>query len=63
MLGFETINSIAKEVISNVKSILKAMIDQKIEPYQLSDEMLNMLKQWTKGITPETINRMIKCTD
>lgn len=61
MLGFETIDSAAREAISKVKEILKNSVD-KINPAELTEEMLNILKRWTQQISLENINKMTACT-
>lgn len=61
MIGFETIDSAAKESISKVRETLKNSLD-KINSEELTEEMLNVLKRWTQQISFENINEMTACT-
>ena len=53
MLGFETIDSAAEESINKLKDVLNGMIKY-AEVEELTDEMLNTIKQWTKNIIGRT---------
>ena len=60
MLGFETIDSAAEESINKLKDVLNGMIKY-AEVEELTDEMLNTIKQWTKNISSEELKKMINC--
>lgn len=60
MLGFETIDSAAEESINKLKDVLNGMIKH-TDVEELTDEMLNLIKQWTKSISAEELNKMINC--
>lgn len=60
MLGFETIDSAAEESINKLKDVLNGMIKY-AEVEELTDEILNTIKQWTKNISSEELKKMINC--
>ncbi len=62
MIGFETIDSAAKESIRKVKEILKNSVDV-IDPEELTEDVLNTLSCWSKNLSFETISEMTACPE